>query len=272
MPWLGLKLLTGARSNMLKPNKLKRVLKEQQSVFGLFCSTPAPVVVEMVGCAGFDFVIIDSEHTLVNPETLENMVRAAEVVGLTALVRVPDSSPGSILQALDAGAQGVVVPRIGSKAEAERAVCASYYYPQGERSLNSGRPAGFGRMDLPTYLQRANAEVMVVPMIEDSKGIQALEEILAVPGIDMVLEGAADLSQSLGIPWQTRHPWIRDALCQVQSMAQQKGVPFCAIPRVLEDFTFWKERGVRAFVLGDERGIAYRALEAHLNGFKQEVS
>lgn len=256
---------------MLRPNKLKQALKEQQFVFGLFCSTPAPVIVEMVGCAGFDFIIIDSEHTLVNPETLENMVRAAEVVGLTALVRVPGSSPGPILRALDAGAQGVVVPQIDSQAEAERAVCASYYHPQGERSLNSGRPAGFGKMDLPTYLQRANAEVMVVPMIEDSKGIQALGEILAVPGIDMVLGGAADLSQSLGIPWQTRHPWIREALCQVQSMAQQKGIPFCALPRVREDFTFWKKRGVQTFVLGDERGIAYRALESHLRGVKQAL-
>lgn len=257
---------------MLRPNRLKRALGEGRAVFGLFCSTPAPLVVEMVGCAGFDFVILDTEHTLVNPETLENMLRAADAVGLTALVRVPDTSPGAILRALDAGAHGVVVPRVRGRAEAEAAVRASRYYPDGERGLNASRPAAFGRDDLPGYLQAANAEVMVVAMIEDRQGLAGLAEILATPGIDMVLEGAADLSQSLGVPWQTRHPLVREALCQVQSAARERGVPYCAIPRVPEDSGFWWQRGVRAFVLGDERGVAFRALQAHLRLFQQQLA
>jgi staphyloferrin B biosynthesis citrate synthase len=185
---------------MLHTNALKQALRERQTVFGLFCSTPVPAAVKMIGCAGFDFVVIDTEHALVNPEALENMIRAAEVVGLTALVRVPDASAGTIARALDAGAQGVVIPRVHSRAEAEQAARLSRYYPDGERGLDAGRAAVFGKHDLQTYIQTANREVMVTLMIEDRHGVEALPEILSVPGIDLVLEGAADLSQSLGVP------------------------------------------------------------------------
>ncbi|NKE73560.1 aldolase/citrate lyase family protein [Candidatus Manganitrophus noduliformans] len=256
---------------MLRINTLKQALREGRPAFGLFCSTPAPQVVERIGCAGFDFVILDTEHTLVNPETLEEMLRAAEAAGLIALVRVPQHAPGAVLRALDAGALGVVVPRVCSAAEAETAVRASRYHPEGERGLNAGRAAGYGKIDLFSYLQQANAEVMVVVMIEDRQGILEAGKILSVPGIDMVLEGAADLSQSLGLPWQTRHPAVREALCDLQTAAQRQGVPFCAVPRVAEDFGFWWGRGVRAHILGEERGIAYRALAAHLQRFKTEL-
>ncbi len=114
-------------------------------------------------------------------------------------------------------------------------------------------------------------EVMVVAMIEDIEGLKNLPQILAVPGIDMVLEGAADLSQSLGIPWQTRAPEVRQALADMQHTARQNGVPFCAIPRAQDDLRAWLERGVKAFVLGDERGIAMRALRAEHESFLQAL-
>lgn len=256
---------------MLRNNRLKHALRDDRVVFGLFCSTPNPLVVEMIGCAGFDFVIIDTEHALVNPETLENMMRAADVVGLTALVRVPDTSSGAILRALDAGADGVVIPRVRSRDDAQRAVTASRYFPDGERGLNAGRTAGFGKIDLHTYIQTANREVLVVLMIEDRQGVEALPEILSVPGIDLILEGAADLSQSLGLPWQTRHPQVRNALQRIQATSRQHQIPFCAIPRVPEDFESWWQHGVRVFVLGDERGIAFRALQAHLRQFTKDM-
>lgn len=256
---------------MLRRNTLKQALLSRRPVAGLFCSTPAPLVVEMIGCAGFDFVILDTEHVLVNPETLANMIRAAEGVGLTVLVRVPAGSPDMILQVLDAGAQGVVVPRVNRADDIARAVQASRYHPHGCRGLNGGRMAGFGKMDLVDYIQAANAEVMVVPMIEDIEGLHNLAEILAVPGIDMILEGAADLSQSLGIPWQTGAPEVRRGLADMQNTARQRGIPFCAIPRAQEDLRAWLDQGVNAFVLGDERSIATRALRVEHESFLQAL-
>lgn len=256
----------------LGKNRLKQSSREGRPAFGLFCSIPSPVVVEMIGHAGYDFVIVDTEHVLINPETLENMIRAGEAVGLTVLVRVPDTSPGPILRALDGGAQGIVVPHVKTRADAEAAVRASRYYPLGERSLNGGRPAGFGKSNLVEYMQKANEEVLVVVMIEDREGVENIEEILSVPGVDMVLEGAADLSQSYGMPWQTRGEMVKEALQHVQEEAAKKGVPYCAIPRVPEDIQDWVNRGVSTFVLGDERGISFRALGKQLTIFQEKMA
>ncbi|MEU8915013.1 MULTISPECIES: HpcH/HpaI aldolase family protein [Streptomyces] len=250
---------------MLKSNAVKRKLRDGQEVYGLFCSIPAPALVEMIGCAGYDFVILDSEHTLVDPEGLENLIRAAEAVGLTPFVRVPESDPGAILRALDAGAMGVVVPHIRSRADADAAVRAARYAPEGMRSLNGGRVPGFGLIDLTEYVRLANDEIMVIAMIEDAEGVEALPEILAGGGIDLVLEGAADLSQSYGVTWQTRHPTVVDALRRMQAVCAGHGVPYCAIPRAREDQDAWRKVGVTAFVLGEERSLAARALRRHLD-------
>jgi 2-keto-3-deoxy-L-rhamnonate aldolase RhmA len=255
---------------MLRINRLKQKLSEGRVVFGLFCSIPSPVVVEMIGCADFDFVIIDTEHMLVNPETLENMIRAAEAVDITALVRVSEVNPKEILRALDGGAQGIVVPYVESKEQAESIVRACRYSPLGQRSLNGGRPGSFGKHSLSSYIQRANEEIMVVPMIESAAGVERAEHILSVPGIDMVLEGAADLSQSYGVPWQTRAPVVKEGLQRIYAAADRWNVPYCAIPRVVGDFAEWRELGVRAYVLGDERGISFRAMSAHLQSFIKE--
>jgi 4-hydroxy-2-oxoheptanedioate aldolase len=129
---------------------------------------------------------------------------------------------------------------------------------------------GFGRIDLAEYVALANREVMVVVMIEDAEGVDAIDGILAVPGIDLVLEGAADLSQAYGVTWQTRHPRVREALDHVADRCAALGVPFCAIPRAPEDHEARAARGVRAFVLGEERGLAARALRSHLSTHRGE--
>ncbi|SMO90219.1 HpcH/HpaI aldolase family protein [Melghirimyces algeriensis] len=255
----------------MRRNELKRKLDNGHTVWGLFCSIPSPVHVEIIACAGYDFVIIDTEHTLINPETLENMIRAAEARNITPLVRVPDTAFGSILRALDAGAQGVVVPHVNSGKDVEDVVRASRYFPEGMRSLNGGRVPGFGIINLEEYIHLANREVMVIPMIENRVGVENLDDILSVNGVDMVLEGAADLSQSFGIPWQTRHPMVREALQRIHDQTVQHDVPFCAIPRLEEDIQTWKERGVRAFVLGEERGLAFRAVRSHLETMKRSM-
>lgn len=227
---------------MLQTNHLKRALAEGKTVFGLLNSIPSPLLVEMIGYAGFDFVILDMEHVCVNPETLENMVRAAECAGVTPLVRVPSAAPDVILRALDCGAQGVVVPHV--------------------------RTAGFGTIDLATYLARANSEIMVVAMIEDCAGVDNLDAILSVTGIDMVLEGAIDLSQSYGVSGQAQHPIVQEAIERIAAGCAARGIPFCAIPRIAEQAASWKARGVQAYLLGDDRGVSFRAIKAHLATFK----
>jgi 2-keto-3-deoxy-L-rhamnonate aldolase RhmA len=249
---------------MLRPNAVKAKLAAGEEVYGLFCAIPAPALVEMIGCAGYDLVILDSEHSLVDPQQLENLIRAAEAVDLTPFVRVPEADPGAVLRALDAGALGVVVPHVRRRSDLDAAIRAARYAPEGMRSLNGGRVPGFGRIDLAEYVRLANAEIMVVPMIEDAEAVDNLPEILAGGGADLVLEGAADLSQSYGVPWQTSHPLVREAVRRIQSACTEYDVPFCAIPRTRSDHSRWRVAGVRAFVLGEERALTARALRAHL--------
>lgn len=163
------------------------------------------------------------------------------------------------------------MPHVESREQAELIVRACKYAPEGSRSLNSGRAGMFGKHDLTEYIRRANEEIMVVPMIESKAGVEQADAILSVPGVDMVLEGAADLSQSYGIPWQTRAPLVKAGLKQSFEASRRQGVTYCAIPRAAEDYAEWRRLGVRAFVLGDERGVSFRAMRAHLQSFAAEV-
>ncbi|VVO24665.1 HpcH/HpaI aldolase family protein [Pseudomonas fluorescens] len=249
---------------MLRTNQLKLKLSTGEPAYGLISSIPSPAAIELIAEAGFDFVIIDMEHVLINPETVENMIRTAESYAITPLVRVADLNPKTLLRLLDGGAQGIVLPMIESPEQLAESIRACKYHPLGSRSLNAGRPGAFGKHSLAEYIGLANAQIMLVAMIESAEGVRRAAEIAAVPGLDMLLEGAADLSQSLGMPWQIDRPEVQQALFASWQAANAAGVPYCAIPRQPGDHERWLTRGVKTFVLGDERGIAFRALQARL--------
>jgi 4-hydroxy-2-oxoheptanedioate aldolase len=102
--------------------------------------------------------------------------------------------------------------------------------------------------------------------------VDAIDEIASVPGVDLIIEGAADLSQSLGVPWQPRHPSVRAALEQAQAAALQRNVPYCAALRTPEDFDAWWQRGVRCFTLGDDRALFQRTLRGDLERARAQCS
>ncbi|OXM15588.1 HpcH/HpaI aldolase family protein [Paenibacillus herberti] len=243
----------------MRTNKLKAKLREGRAVYGLFVSIPHPIIIEMIAQAEFDFVIIDCEHATTNMETVEEMVRAAELHDLTPLVRISKVDRIEILKALDCGAQGIVIPSVEAKEQVEEAVRHAFYHPIGMRSLNSGRPASFAKHSLVDYIAEANEELMIIPMIESVEGVRRSMEILSLPHIDFVLEGAADLSQSLSVPWQTEHPDVLKALEVVFSASGACGVPYATVSRSVDGHRQWAERGVRIFVLGDDRNTAFRA-------------
>ncbi|NVL31347.1 siderophore biosynthesis protein SbnG, partial [Pseudomonas syringae pv. actinidiae] len=157
---------------MLRTNTLKSKLGSGQPVYGLISSIPAPAAIELIAEAGFDFVIIDMEHVLINPETVENMIRVAESYDLTPLVRVADLNPKTLLRLLDGGAQGIVLPMIESPEQLADAIAACKYHPLGRRSLNAGRPGSFGKHSLAQYVEAANQQIMVVAMIESAEGVR----------------------------------------------------------------------------------------------------
>ncbi|POR26385.1 HpcH/HpaI aldolase family protein [Paenibacillus polymyxa] len=251
----------------MRTNTLKEKIERKQSVFGLFVSIPHPVIIEMIGHAEYDFVIIDLEHAAPNMESVEELVRAAELAGMTPLVRISKVERVEILKVLDCGAQGIVIPHVEQREQVEEAVRHAYYHPLGMRSLNSGRPGVFGKYPLTGYIQEANEQVMVVPMIESVEGVRQSASILSHPQVSWVLEGAADLSQSLGVPWQTEHPDVQRALGALYEAAKQCQVPYATVARSQEGMALWAERGVYIYVLGDDQNTAFRAYEQKRNDY-----
>lgn len=252
----------------MRKNKLKDKISRNEPVYGLFVSIPQPVIVEMIGCAEFDFVIIDYEHASTNMETVENMIRAAELADITPLVRISEVNRTEILKVLDCGAQGIVIPHVEDREQVERAVQYAYYHPIGMRSLNSGRPGDFAKHSLKDYIAEANDEILVVPMIESAKGVRQSESILSAPHIGFVLEGSADLSQSLGVPWNTGHPEVQRSLEALYEASQRCNVPYAAVSRSVDDHRKWAAMGARIFVLGDDRNTAFRAYRSKLVDYR----
>lgn len=229
---------------------------------GCSARLPPRLTVELIAAAGYDFVVIDLEHTLIGTEQLAAMLLAARASGIAALVRI--AAPHQALQALDAGAEGIVFPRIRSAQAAHNAVRLCHFTPRGERGLNATWHSRYGRDDLAPPLDAARDITLVVTMIEDMEGLDQAHAIAAVDGVDVLLEGAADLSQSLGLPWQTRHPDVCAAVSRIRAAARHHGKTFCALPRAPEDFQASYQDQVRMFILGDDRGIARRAMTTHL--------
>ncbi|MEU6326511.1 aldolase/citrate lyase family protein [Streptomyces sp. NPDC047049] len=191
---------------MLRPNEVRHRLAAGEEAYGLFSTLPEPNMVEMIGCAGYDFVILDTEHTLVDPQRLENLIRAAETTGLTPFVRVPEADPGAVLRALDAGAMGIVVPHVRERTDIDATIRAARYAPEGMRSLNGGRGPGFGLIDPADYLRRANEEIMIVALIEDAEGVEAIDDILSPGGVDLVLRAPAISPSPTGCPGRSATP------------------------------------------------------------------
>ena len=186
---------------MVRSNKTKAKLNEGQVAIGASINFYAPGLVELYGVMGFDWVWIDCEHGSSNDSETENMVRAAELYDLTPIVRIPNAYPSTILRFLDRGAQGIIVPHISNRAEAEGVAQASRYYPMGDRSsATGGRTNLFGAgLSTPEYYAAANRETLVIVMIETPEAVENVRQIAAVPGIDAVLVGSSDLTQTMGM-------------------------------------------------------------------------
>ena len=247
---------------------LKDKLAQDTEVYGIFNSIPNPLVIEIIAASGYDFVIIDTEHAAINDETLEHLIRAAESAQITPIVRVTQVIERDIIKVLDMGARGIIIPHVKDKATVEHIVELSRYYPQGMRSLNGGRMAKFGEIPLTNYMADANNKIIVMAMIEDQEGISAIEDIVQVDGLDMIIEGAADLSQSFGMPWETSSEVVQSALRYMHDVTSDYNKHFCALPRNKEQQDMWSQRGVNTFVLGDDRGKLYRNLKSELTSFK----
>jgi 4-hydroxy-2-oxoheptanedioate aldolase len=172
---------------------LRQIVQERQVAYGGWCMLPSSLAAEVVSASGCDWLCLDTQHGLIDDGAMRTMVQAAAIRATPVVVRVPWNEPASIMRALDAGADGVVVPMVNTAEEAERAVAASRYPPLGYRSWGPLRSlmadAGFNPA-------RGNEQTICIVMVETVEAFENLEAILQVPGVDSVLVGPSDLTIS----------------------------------------------------------------------------
>ncbi|OGN95539.1 MAG: hypothetical protein A2Z71_02725 [Chloroflexi bacterium RBG_13_50_21] len=237
---------------------IKAALKSGQPLIGSFFRLPSPDLAEIFGEAGFDFIIIDQEHGPLTPETTSNLVRACDLVGMAAIVRIPDNQPWYFQHALDVGALGVQVPQIRTLADAERAVQLSKFSPLGRRGVcRNVRAARYSARDRFDYLEGSNRDTVVVIQIESKEGVENITEILGVPGIDVVFIGPYDLSQSLGLPGQVEHRLVRSAMEQVVTACHLAGVASGVYADSAEAVSHWVGMGVQYIAIGVDTALIY---------------
>lgn len=230
----------------MKKNLLKEKLSKGGVAFGVIVQEPAAQIVEILGLLGFDFLYIDCLHSHMSLESVAQLVRAAELRGITPLVRVAQNVPEIILRYLDAGVMGIIIADMDNAEVARKAVRAVKYPPVGERGLSAVRAADFGLSGpLGDYVKIANAETMVSGVVESREGVEHIEEILGTEGLDSVSIGANDLSKSLGVPGQTSHPLVFEAMNKALAAGKKTGKTIGGLVRAGETPKQYMERGFR---------------------------
>jgi len=238
---------------------LRAMWKQSIPTFGPVVGLNAAGICEILGHAGFDYCLIDLEHGAINLETAEDMVRACDAVGIASIIRVAHNRPELISQALDLGASGIHVPTISTQQEAQGAVWASKFSPLGGRGVHPAVRASRYSADQPVYFSKANAETLVILAIEGTKGVDNIDAILKVNGIDAIFVGPYDLSQSLGVVGQVTHPKVVAKIRDIVALSRKANVAVGVFTDTPEGAKGWAEQGVLYCCLGLVAKMMYQA-------------
>ena len=256
----------------------KRAAKDY--ALGVNVQTASPENIEMAGAAGYDFVLIDCEHGTIYLDKLVELLRAADASGITPIVRVPDHSPSFIMRALDAGAMGVAIPNVNTRAQAEAVVSAAKFKSGGfgaRGACPSTRANWHLATDWPEFTRWSNEETMVWLLIESLEGIDNIDAILEVPGISAIVPGPFDLSQAMGHAGDMRHPDVVEALRTLTGKAKKKGVDTVAVllandaAGMKDETDCWKGLGTTIFWAGGDRRMFTLALRNRMAQVKENL-
>ncbi|MCC7347550.1 MAG: hypothetical protein IT538_09160 [Variibacter sp.] len=215
---------------MYRPNALKQKLLAGKKVVGCWSMIGSPVVTEILGLAGFDFLLIDQEHGLGDPTSLVAQLQAINTTPATSVVRIPWNDHVYIKRVLDAGVEGIMVPSIETAEEARAAVAACLYPPAGRRGAasSSARASGYGTA--PDYVATCAENMLLVLQIESAKAVENIDAICAVPGVDVVFIGPHDLSGTVGQLGNLKHPEVAALIARAEARIKAHGKPMGTVP------------------------------------------
>ncbi len=256
---------------MAVENAIRKRLSEGRTVTGMLLFTGSPVVVEMMAAAGLDFVIIDMEHSALDLDRAGHLIRAADAAAITPFVRVPGVDAALIKKLLNLGAAGIVLPH-ANRNNCAQLLSAMRFAPDGERgACQITRAAGYKRGGWHAYAQRANREIMAIPLLEEGSSIADFEALAAMRGLDVYFVGPTDLSISLGVPGATfDDPKMSAALDTVVATARRHGKYAMTLIGNNLDVEYGRRiarRGVQVIVLGTDGDLFVDAIR-RMSGIK----
>ncbi len=208
----------------MRPNPTKEKLRRGELAVGMMMLSADPHGVGVIAATGYDFIMFDLEHTSLSYERLERLVHAADAAGITPMTRVSSGSRSDLLRALETGVRGLMVPMVESAAGMAEAARYARYHPDGERGVYFlSYPSGYGGGTLSEHFAATNDALLLIAQIESAAGAENAAAIAAVPGVDMLFIGPADLSQSLGIPGELGHERVLQATEATLAAARAAG-------------------------------------------------
>jgi 4-hydroxy-2-oxoheptanedioate aldolase len=254
---------------VMPANPIKDKVQKGDPVFGTLLPIPSPEVVEILGLAGYEFLMLDMEHGPITVDVLGGLVRACRAVGVVPMARVPEDHPKTILRALDVGCVGVMVPQVETPQQAQAAVAATRYAPAGTRSLaGATAAASWGKTPLSDHIAASNAAAMSVLQIETRRGLEAVEAIARTPGVDVLFIGPSDLSQSLGHPGAPNHPDVQAAIRRIIGAGRAAGVAVGMLTLTPDDVRTYSALGTTVFLDSLPR-LLLRSCQAQVQGMRE---
>jgi 2-keto-3-deoxy-L-rhamnonate aldolase RhmA len=227
----------------------KEKLHSGEPVYGLTLTIGAPQIAELVAHLGFDWIWIETEHTTMSLDAVQAQLQAIAGTGTKAVVRVDNNDPTTLKRVLDTGPDGILIPSVNTREEAEKALKAIKYPPLGERGIGLARAQRYG-LNMGGYIQAANDEVVVLFMIEHIRAVQNIHEILQVEGLDAIMVGSLDLAGSMNLQNDLSNPLIEAEVQKVLKACQQAGIAcgaFVGDPHQAKERI---EQGFRLLILG----------------------
>lgn len=257
--------------------KIKQKIKSGGVSVGTWLSMGHQSIAEILAMAGYDWIVIETEHTAIDISEVLSLICVIEQRGAIPLVRLAWNDPIQAKAVLDSGAAGVIVPMINTRAEAEMAVCMTKYPPMGFRGVGLARAQGYG-VDFDRYVKNANESGLLLLQIEHKDAVSNIDQILSVPGVDGVFIGPYDLSMSLGIPGELYHPKMIEAQNKVLDAALSRGLIagiHCVQPaQASQDFKAAIQNGYQFIALGTDilfLGDSARLLERECREIIREL-
>lgn len=240
-------------------NPLRRKWREGKQTAGLWATMECPSITEIAVTFGLDWVCVDMEHGHLGYKEVMEHVRTARGSELAVLVRVPDVRMDSIKRALDIGAHGVLLPLIRNREQLEEGFRYGRYPLEGVRGIGGERNVKWG-LGLEEYVQYANEETLIVPLIETKEAVEDIDRILQVKGLEAIFFGPADLSATYGYLGQWEGPGVADIILQVKDKARSAGIVSGVMGTSADNAKFRMEQGFGMVGLGSDAGLMIRAI------------